>query len=286
MNTILILLLAILGILIGFITGLLGIGGGFILVPLLNSLFCYMGIPLNASIKMAVGTSLFVIFLTSTVGTYKHYLQGNILWRCSIALGIFGIIGSLIGLKISMEYLSGNLHKRLFALLLIIISLYGFYNTKKQEYRALSNNLLVSSIDTMNNSVDNVDSINYKKLCIMGIIVGIVSSIFGIGGGIIVIPLLVYLLRFPIKVAIGTSCGMMILTSLMGFMGYMTAPYSFHEDLYNVGYVSLIFGLIVGSIATVSSKYGAEISYKIKSQRLKYIFYTILMIVGVKLLLD
>jgi len=245
-----------------------------------------MGIPLNASIKMAVGTSLFVIFLTSTVGTYKHHLQGNILWRCSIVLGVLGIIGSLIGLKISMEYLSGNLHKRLFALLLIIISLYGFYSTKRQNYGTVKNNLLVDNLNTIDNNIDNIISINYKKLCIMGIIVGIISSIFGIGGGIIVIPLLVYLLRFPIKVAIGTSCGMMILTSLMGFVGYMTAPYSFHEDLYNVGYVSLIFGLIVGLIATISSKYGAEISYKIKSQRLKYIFYTILMIVGVKLLLD
>ncbi|HIP17072.1 MAG TPA: sulfite exporter TauE/SafE family protein [Methanothermococcus okinawensis] len=286
MNIILISLLVVLGAIIGFITGLLGIGGGFILVPLLNSLFYNMGIPLNDSIKMAVGTSLFVIFLTSTVSTYKHHLQGNILWRCSIVLGVLGIFGSLIGLKISMEYLCGNLHKELFALLLIIISLYGFYSTKGQEYGKLSNNLLVNGLNTVDNSMDNIGSINYKKLCIVGIIVGIISSIFGIGGGIIVIPLLLYLLRFPIKMAIGTSCGMMVLISLMGFLGYMTAPYSFHESLYNVGYVSLIIGLIVGLVATVSSKYGAEISYKIKSQRLKYIFYTILMIVGVKLLLD
>ena len=284
MNTVIILCLAILGVIVGFITGLLGIGGGFILVPLLNRLFCDMGIPLNDSIKMAVGSSLFVIFLTSTVSAYKHHLRGNILWRCSIILGVFGIIGSMIGLKISMEYLSGNIHKRLLALLLITVSLYGFYNLKKQKYRIL-NNILANDLNTINNSKYNIDGINYKRLCIMGIILGIISSIFGIGGGIIIIPLLTYLLRFPIKMAIGTSSGMMILTSFTGFIGYMITPYSFHKDLYNVGYVSLIVGLIVGLMATIFSKYGAEISYKIRSQRLKYIFYTVLMIVGIKLLL-
>ena len=132
-NNLLIVSLVVLGVVVGFINGLLGIGGGFILVPVFSSLFSIMGLSSDISIKMAVGTSLFTVFLTSVVGTYKHHLRGNTLWRCALVLGIFGIIGSLIGIKISIEYLRGDLHKRLFALLLIFISIYGMYIGEKRS---------------------------------------------------------------------------------------------------------------------------------------------------------
>ena len=267
-NEILIISLMVLGVVVGFINGLLGIGGGFILVPVFSSLFSIMGLSSDISIKMAVGTSLFTVFLTSVVSAYKHYLRGNTLWRCALVLGIFGVIGSLIGLKVSMEYLSGDLHKRLFAILLIFISIYGIYLERKR----------------WDNTESALPTVDYRKLPIIGITVGILSSIFGIGGGIITIPLLVYLLRFPMRMAIGTSSAMMVLTSLMGVVGYMSVNSSTYEYLFNIGYVSLLFGSIVGVIAMMSSKYGALITYKVKSKTLKYILYIILMLVGVKLL--
>jgi len=266
MEEILIISLVALGIVIGFIAGLLGIGGGFILVPVFNSLFRSMGIPLDISIKMAVGTSLFTVFLTSVVSAYKHYLRGNILWRCSLVLGIFGVVGSLIGLKISMEYLSGDLHKRLFGILLILISIYGIYTIKRK---------ILGSIETTYSTID------YRKLFVIGISVGIVSSIFGIGGGIITIPILIYLLKFPIRIAIGISSGMMVLTSLIGIIGYMSVPCPIYRHLLNIGYVSLVVGLIVGFAAMISSRYGAVATYKVKSRTLKYILYSILMLIGI-----
>ena len=266
MEEILIISLVALGIVIGFIAGLLGIGGGFILVPVFNSLFRSMGIPLDISIKMAVGTSLFTVFLTSVVSAYKHYLRGNILWRCSLVLGIFGVVGSLIGLKISMEYLSGDLHKRLFGILLILISIYGIYTIKRK---------ILGSIETTYSTID------YRKLFVIGISVGIVSSIFGIGGGIITIPILIYLLKFPIRIAIGISSGMMLLTSLIGIIGYMSVPCPIYRHLLNIGYVSIVVGLIVGFAAMISSRYGAVATYKVKSRTLKYILYSILMLIGI-----
>jgi len=86
------------------------------------------------------------------------------------------------------------------------------------------------------------------------------------------------------RVAIGTSSAMMVLTSLMGVVGYMSVNSSTYEYLFNIGYVSLLFGSIVGVIAMISSKYGALVTYKVKSKTLKYIMYIILMLVGVKLL--
>ncbi|HID47448.1 MAG TPA: sulfite exporter TauE/SafE family protein, partial [Methanococcaceae archaeon] len=186
--TVLIMFLIILGVFVGFIGGLLGVGGGFILVPVFNSLFSILGLPLDLSIKISVGTSLFTVFLTSLVSAYKHYLRGNTLWRYSLVLGIFGVIGSLLGLKISTEYLSGELHKRLFAILLILISLYGIYLEERK----------------LNRRDDIPSTVDYRKLSIIGISVGVISSIFGIGGGIVTVPLLVHLVKFPIRMAIGT----------------------------------------------------------------------------------
>ncbi|MBW9223408.1 sulfite exporter TauE/SafE family protein [Methanothermococcus sp. SCGC AD-155-E23] len=262
------IILIVLGVVVGFISGLLGVGGGFILVPVFTTLFSLTGLPPDTSIKMAVGTSLLTVFLTSIVSAYKHHLRGNTLWRCALVLGVFGIIGSLIGLKISMEYLSGEIHRRLFAILLILTSIYGIYLGERD----------------LDKWRDIPSSLHYRKLPVIGILVGVVSTLFGIGGGILTVPLLVYLLRLPIRMAIGTSCAMMLLTSLPGIVGYMLQPFPLYQHLFNIGYVSLIFGSVVGLVAMVSSKYGALLAYKLRSKTLKNIFYLILMLVGIKLL--
>jgi len=263
-----IIILILLGVVVGFISGLLGVGGGFILVPVFTTLFSLTGLPFDTSIKMAVGTSLLTVFLTSIVSAYKHHLRENTLWRCALVLGIFGTIGSLIGLKISMEYLSGELHRRLFAILLILISIYGIYLGERD----------------LDNWEDIPSNLHYRKLPVIGITVGVVSSLFGIGGGILTVPLLVHLLKLPVRMAIGTSCAMMLLTSLTGIVGYMLQPCPLYQHLFNIGYVSLIFGSVVGLVAMVSSKYGALLAYKLRSKTLKNILYLLLMLVGIRLL--
>lgn len=275
MDLIIIFSLVILGMFIGLISGLLGIGGGFILVPVLIYLFEFMGVPDNISVKMAVGTSLFIIFLTSIAGTHKHSLNKNIVWKCSMVLGLFGVVGSVVGVKIIVDYLSGNIHKALFGILLILISLNILYSNFKNK-----NNL--ERMNDINNICHNID---YKNVGIVGFLTGFVSSIFGIGGGIIVVPFLNIFLKFPIKSAIGTSLGMMIIISFTGLLGYILSPYPFEHNLYNIGYVSLLTGLIISPTAMLFSKYGAKITHKTKSEILRSILAIILMIVGIKMII-
>ncbi|WP_421078405.1 sulfite exporter TauE/SafE family protein [Methanothermococcus sp. Ax23] len=275
MDLIIILSLVILGMFIGFISGLLGIGGGFILVPILIYLFDFMGVSDDISVKMAVGTSLFVIFLTSIAGAHKHSLNKNVIWKYSLILGLFGILGSIVGVKVVVDYLSGNLHKVLFGIFLILISLNIIYSNFKDK----------NNLDMINNIINTCHNINYKNVGIMGFLTGFLSSIFGIGGGIIVVPFLNIFLKFPIKSAIGTSLGMMTIISLTGLLGYMINPYPFDYNLYNIGYVSLFAGLIVAPIAMIFSKYGAKIAYKTKSEILRNILSIILMIVGIKMVI-
>jgi uncharacterized membrane protein YfcA len=275
MELLIILSLVILGAFIGFISGLLGIGGGFILVPILIYLFDFMGVSDDISVKMAVGTSLFVIFLTSIAGAHKHSLNKNIIWKCSIVLGLFGIIGSIIGVRIVVDYLSGNLHKILFAILLILISLNILYSNFKNK-----NNLEI--INNMDNTCNNI---NYKNIGIVGFLIGLMSSIFGVGGGIVVVPFLNIFLKFPIKSAIGTSLGMMIIVSFTGLLEYMLSPCPLDCNLYNIGYVSLFTGLIISPVAMAFSKYGAKISNRTKSEILRSILAIILMIVGIRMMI-
>ena len=122
-------------------------------MPILIYLFDFMGVSDDISVKMAVGTSLFVIFLTSIAGAHKHSLNKNVIWKYSLILGLFGILGSIVGVKVVVDYLSGNLHKILFAILLILISLNILYSNFKNK-----NNLEV--INNMDNTCNNI---NYKK---------------------------------------------------------------------------------------------------------------------------
>ncbi|WP_292459405.1 sulfite exporter TauE/SafE family protein [Methanothermococcus sp.] len=286
MSLIIIILLLFLGAFIGFIAGLLGIGGGFIMVPVLIYLYTYLGIPLNISVKTAVGTSLFVIFLTSISGVYRHNMFKNIIWKCSFTLGLCGIIGSIVGVKLVVEYLNGNIYKILFGLFLMLISLNIIYNNIKYRNKKDDSNNVKSKIREKNYYVDNIcHTIDYKKVGLIGFLTGFISSVFGVGGGIVIVPFLNIFLKFPIRYAIGTSIGMMMIISLSGLIGYLISSSPFNPTLYNIGYVSILTGLIMAPIAMISSKYGVIIGEKTKSEHLKWILSIILMIIGIKMVL-
>ena len=99
------LFLVVVGCIVGFTTGALGLGGGFIMVPTLIYIFQNLGISDDHVVAMAVGTSLSVIFLTSLNSAYSHSKFGNIIWKYSILLGFSGILGTFAGVRIVTNYI-------------------------------------------------------------------------------------------------------------------------------------------------------------------------------------
>ncbi|ABR56753.1 sulfite exporter TauE/SafE family protein [Methanococcus aeolicus] len=285
MDLFIVLILLLLGALVGFISGLLGLGGGFITVPALIYLLDYLGAPPNQSIKIAIGTSLFVIFLNSIAGIYKQSKHNNVIWKNSLLLGLFGIIGSIIGLKISMN-LNGELHKFIFGLLLILLSLNigrELYLDYKKEHKETK---VANKINKLNKNN------NHKNMGIMGLLAGIFSSIFGIGGGILVVPFLHHFLKCPITKSIGTSTGMISIISFFGLIGYILMPInlgtiynSVLNQLYLVGNVSLYIGLIMVISGSIFSHLGAKFSNIADTRTLNIIFSIILLIVGIKMVI-
>jgi len=196
------LFLLVVGCIVGFTTGALGLGGGFIMVPTLIYIFQNLGISDDYVVAMAVGTSLSVIFLTSLNSAYSHSKYGNIIWKYSLLLGFSGILGTFAGVKIVTNYISGDLHRILFGIMLIILSLNMAFNKT-------------------NPKIESNQNVNYLPVLLCGFLIGVLSSMFGIGGGTIAIPILTIFLKTPIKKSIGTSLGMMVIISLSGFLGYL-----------------------------------------------------------------
>lgn len=275
--------LIFLGSIVGFISGLLGLGGGFIITPILIYLFEYLNIPGDYTVKIAVATSLFVVFLTSIAGTYRHALNKNVVWKYSIMLGVSGILGSFMGVKIVLDYLSGNSYKIIFGLFLIIISIKMlFKGNSKRSFNIINPTNSLSTIW--------VKKTDPKLIFLFGVLTGISSSIFGIGGGLLAIPFLTLFMRIPMKKSIGTSLAMMVIISLSGLIGYLTSSNPLNsfdgiKYLYFVGYVSLFVGIPVAITSMLLSQYGAKLSNKFEPEFLKKILGIILFLVGIKMVL-
>lgn len=263
------LFLLVVGCIVGFTTGALGLGGGFIMVPTLIYIFQNLGISDDYVVAMAVGTSLSVIFLTSLNSAYSHSKYGNIIWKYSLLLGFSGILGTFAGVKIVTNYISGDLHRILFGIMLIILSLNMAFNKT-------------------NPKIESNQNVNYLPVLLCGFLIGVLSSMFGIGGGTIAIPILTIFLKTPIKKSIGTSLGMMVIISLSGFLGYLLSSVEIvgsYKYLNFIGYVSVSAALSIGVMSLIFSRYGAKISNNINSGVLKKFFGIILMFVGLTMII-
>ena len=263
------LIFILLGVVVGILSGLLGVGGGFIVVPALIYTFDYLNVSEEFAIKMAFGTSLFVVFVTSLVGAYKHNKLKNVDWKSAVVMGIMGMIGSYISGTIVVNYLSGKLLKIIFGIILIAISINMISYPKIKE-------------------IDDFVRPNLIHLIISGFLIGIFTGMVGLGGGVIAIPVMVLFLKFPIKKAIGTSLGMIILTSFGGLIPYLSANPNINlaQSLHCVGYVSLLVGLCIAIPSATFSSYGVKLSTKLNARVLRRIFGVILFLVGLDLILE
>ncbi|WP_459202551.1 sulfite exporter TauE/SafE family protein [Methanococcus sp. CF] len=264
------LLLAGLGCIVGLLMGSLGLGGGFIMVPTLIYVFQSLGIPKDHVVGMAVGTSLAVIFITSLNSTYSHLKFGNIIWKYSLLLGISGILGTFAGVRVVTNYISGDIHRILFGLILIVLSL----------------NMVFNKHNPVKTTPEK--KVNYVPVIVVGFLIGVLSSMFGIGGGTIAIPLLTIFLKTPMKKSIGTSLGMMAIISLSGFLGYVFSPVDVADSykyLNFIGYVSLSSAVSIGVMSIIFSKYGAKISNNLNSEVLKKFFGILLLFVGITMII-
>lgn len=257
--------LGILGIIVGLASGLLGIGGGFLMVPLQYFALSYAGVNPNIGFKVALGTSLACIIPTALSGAYIHNKKSDInILKPGIVFGIFGAIGGFIGGKVAV-LLPSRVLELAIGIILILIAINVFIerdNSKKEPKLKL----------------------NFTYGAIFGIFIGFCAGLFGIGGGVILMPILMSLFGFSLIEAIATSTIFIPFTSIGGTISYIISGLNMKVLPYSIGYVNLINFFIIILFSIPMARFGAKIAYKIDEKKLKIIYAAVLIIISFKLL--
>ena len=258
-----ILVLIVIGILAGFSTGLLGIGGGFFMVPLQYILLTSIGVDSDLALRISIGTSLAIIAPTALSGAYTHQHNLKNILSPGILLGIFGLIGGIIGGIVS-SYLPVDILEIILGIVLILAAITMLIDTEGKSSKRFKLSIYTAFL--------------------FGGIIGFSSGLLGIGGGIALIPILVFLLGFSMRESVGISSIFTSLTVIGGTVTYILMGLGANTLPYSLGYVNLIHFLIISFFSIPVAHFSSKLLYKMPEKRLKQIFAIVLLYLGFNLL--
>lgn len=248
----------------GFASGLLGVGGGFLIVPLQLFLMESIDIDPRISMLVALGTSLSIIIPTSLSSAYRHSKLSKNIIKPGIKLGVFGIIGGIFGGQLAV-ILPTDILQFIFGIFLVLMAVYNFVTSNKAKNEAKIR-------------------FNIVNVAIVGIIIGILSGLLGVGGGVFLIVVLTGLLGFRMAESVGISSIYICLTAIGGVSSYIFSGWGVNTFPYSIGYVSIVNLLFIAIFSVPLAYFGANISHKIPEKRLKQIFSIILIYMGLRMI--
>jgi uncharacterized membrane protein YfcA len=275
-----ILVILFFGFLVGFMSGLFGVGGGFLMTPLL----IFMGIPPST----AVGTEAVQILGSSVSGAIAHSRKKNIDYEIGIFLLVGGIFGSTVGVII-FNFLkeSGNIDLIINILYVIFLATIGFLMLVESTFSLIKKDKTTSTRKKYKRTF--LDYLPFKlkfrgsKIYIsiflpifVGIIVGFLSALMGVGGGFIMVPAMIYLFRMNTITAIGTSLFQIVFVTLN--VSILQATYNQSVDL-----ILAIF-LLIGGV--IGAQYGTKFTSKFRGEQIRILLAIIVMIVCFKMSLQ
>lgn len=252
------------GAVVGFAAGLLGIGGAFIMTPVQYMLYTSMGLSTDMAVKLAFGTTLLVILPTAASGAWRHSQKGAVWWKAAIVMGSCSLIGGFVGATLA-THLPGTALKVAFGAVAVAAAIRMLTATSVEVKREPSDNIWV--------------------WVAWAIPIGVVTGILGIGGGIMVVPVMVMALRFDMHNAIATSLAMMIFTSTGAVIGYIINGIGVPNlPAYSVGYVNLLSWLLLVVTSVGMAQVGALTAHKLPAKQLRYIFVAVIFLMGLRML--
>lgn len=258
-------------VLMGLSLGLIGGGGSILTVPILVYLF-------QVDAVLATAYSLFIVGLTSLVGSFSHIKLGNIHWRTAIVFGI----PSIVSVFLTRSYLVPRIPDPIVTFSRDPNGGAAFVMTKAVGLMVLFAVIMVmaaySMIRPSKNSkatsdvlaADTQPQFNYPLILAEGAIVGVVTGLVGAGGGFLIIPALVLLAKLPMKQAVGTSLMIIAAKSLIGFVG----------DMRGDEVIDWSFLATFSSIAIVGILLGSWLSKRIPGEKLKPAFGWFVLVMG------
>lgn len=258
------------GILAGVLSGLFGVGGGIIIVPALISVYAFTGFDSPYLVHIAIATSLFTIIFTSLSSSHKHFSHGNVAWHAAVIIGISSAVTIYLFSKIAI-LLPGDILKKLFSGVLIIVAIKMLFDKKNKH----------------TNADGSEQEIKYNRwVCVgIGALSGAIAAFSGLGGGVFVIPLMHYLMKFPFKKAVGTSSAAILFTAVAGVISYFfNMPAGANTIPYSFGMVDTLAALPIIAASIPFARLGVYINKKTHHYLLTKLFAIFILIVSLKLI--
>ncbi|CAN7500146.1 sulfite exporter TauE/SafE family protein [Bosea sp. LjRoot237] len=247
------------GAVTGLLAGVFGVGGGAMIVPVLYEVFRVIGVPEEVRMPLVVGTSLAVIIPTSIRSYRAHLAKGMVdtsiirVWAVPVVLGVIG--GSLIA-----RYAPPDLFKAVFVAVAFVSAMRLLFASDRWKLG-----------DKMPGPF---------LMRIYGLVIGVLSSLMGIGGGQLSSLFMTFYGR-PIHQAVATSSGLGILISIPGALGYIYAGWPKMDILppLSLGYVSFIGFLLFIPTSIWTAPIGARLAHRLSKRRLEVAFGIFLLVV-------
>ncbi len=245
------------GILGGAVAGLLGIGGGVLIIPILLYIT-------SVEVKVTTAISVIQVFFASSFGTLFNYLQKTINFKYAAVFGLSSSVSYFFGSYFT-KYIPNTTIKIIYLCCVILAAI--LFIIKKSNKDSSNDNEVASNLVP--------DKKAYFKIIPIALVAGFAFGVLGVGGGFLYVPLLVLLFDFPLGIAIGTSLAIVFFNAIPGVLGkLLTVKFDF------------LIGIFVAIGAIVGSRVGTYLNKKIKPQIIRIIFIILLTVIIVRVAID
>ena len=258
-----IIALLITGIAVGFASGLLGVVGCFIMVPVQFWALKSIGVDPTIAIRIAFGTNLLVVLPTALSGAMAHNKKGAVLWKAGVSFGLAGVVGAFIG-----AFIASHMPGKVLTMAFGIAVIFGG----------------IRMLTAKPPRVDEEPNDRLTAFILWGIPIGIISGIIGIGGGVLTIPIMVFFFKFKLHQAVGTSTALMMFTATGGALSYLLNGLGVQGlPPYSSGYLNWYQWIILAGVSIPWAAVGANTAHFLPAKQLKYVFIAVMFYMGLKM---
>ena len=254
------------GILTGTASGIFGVGGGFLMTPVQFWLYTGGGMDSTLATRLAFGTSLAVMIPTMFSSAIAHNSRGAVNWQAAVPIGSAAVVGGITGGTLA-AHLPGIVLRTFFSIVIILMAVrmvWHIHSCTVCEPRG-----------------------SIGAYLLIGFLIGIVSGLAGIGGGVLLVPVLVILLGYPMHTAIGTSSACLIFSSAGAVTAYIINGWGVAGlPPFSIGYVDLVTFAIFAVTTIPLARFGVRCAHGCSGRNLQIVFSGLLIVIGVIMLVS
>ena len=235
------------------------------MVPVTVWVFEAQGIPTDIAVKLAFGTNLLVVVPTALSSSWVHNRRRAVWWKAALVLGLCAAAGALLGSTITSQFISGWALKIAFGSVVVTA---GIRMLTAKPPRGAE------------------DAGEKPWLwAAWGLPIGIVSGMMGLGGGVVMVPVMIMALRFKMHRAVGTSAAVMMFTSLAGALGYIVNGLGVSGlPARSIGYLDPLTWVCLATTSVVMAQVGARTAHRLPAKQLRYVFIIVMFYMGLKMI--